>query len=464
MKESLTQSLFGTSATTNNSNLLEQDSKTLETNTNTTNNDNNLPLSRLFDSSSTLPERPQNVNFSASRSTDNTNNNTKESQSKAKRKTNNDDNDDDDNRRRRNNSDTDGDQRRVRQRSSDTDPDEGRKSREDEELTVFVGNLPKDITRKGLAAIFRPTCKVKSVRLRSVATAGVKVAPEYAGNQNLVKKVSVNTNKLLADAPKKTAQGYVVLETSESVQAALLLDNTLLPGRTDGLRLRIDHATPTIDSTRSVFVGNLKYGADETTLRNHFITGCGWDGSDEDDDMKDVVVAVRLIRDKETMQCKGFGYVLLKDKSYVSQALKMMHDSEYMNRTIRVMVCGKRFKGKRGVAGDSGDGGDGNTNGRRGGKGGGTKTKPRWKQQDKDKRAASKTTVTQRGTVAGTIPTVMASKRKKRGAKKTTGPVKAAAGRTNGISKRAATGKKREKRINKLQKRMTTGMGKNKKA
>lgn len=46
-----------------------------------------------------------------------------------------------------------------------------------------MGNLPKDITRKGLAAIFRPTCKVKSVRLRSVATAGVKVAPEYAGNQ-----------------------------------------------------------------------------------------------------------------------------------------------------------------------------------------------------------------------------------------------------------------------------------------
>jgi len=328
---------------------------------------------------------------------------------------------------------------------------------------VFVGNLPKDITRKGLAAIFRPTCKVKSVRLRSVATAGVKVAPEYAGNQNLVKKVSVNTNKLLADAPKKTAQGYVVLETAESVQAALRLDNTLLPGCTDGLRLRIDHATPTIDSTRSVFVGNLKYGADETTLRNHFITGCGWDAS-EDDDMKDVVVAVRLIRDKETMQCKGFGYVLLKDKSYVSQALKMMHDSEYMNRTIRVMVCGKRFKGKRGVAGDSGDGGDGNTNGRRGGKGGGTKTKPRWKQQDKDKRAASKTTVSQRGTVAGTIPKVMANKRKKRGAKKTTGPVKAAAGQNNGISKRAATGKKREKRINKLQKRMTTGMGKNKKA
>jgi len=338
---------------------------------------------------------------------------------------------------------------------------------------VFVGNLPKDMTRKGLAAIFRsPTCQVKSVRLRSIGTEGVKVAPEYAGNQNLVKKVSANTKKLLTDNPKKTSQGYVVLLNPESVTAALLLHNTLLPGddiNADGYRMRVDHATPTIDSTRSVFVGNLKYGADEMTLRHHFITGCGWEDGSSSEDV-DVITAVRLIRDKETMQCKGFGYVLLKDKSYVSQALKMMHDSEYMNRKIRVMVCGKQFKGKRGVTGDKEDEADGKSNARRGkgGKGGisGMKTKPRWKQQDKDKRRASTSnTTTTSLQVGGTIPKVMTTKRKKRGAKKTTGgPVKADAGRANGISKRAATGKKREKRMNKLQKRMTKGMGKMKKA
>jgi len=138
--------------------------------------------------------------------------------------------------------------------------------------------------------------------------------------------------------PKKTAQGYVVFETLESVQAALRLNGTLLPG-TDNLRLRIDHADPTIDSTKSVFVGNLRYGADESTLRDHFLEGCGWD-KDKAGEHRDAVGAVRLIRDADTQQCKGFGYVLLKDASYVSEVLKTMHGSEYMGRAIRVMVCG----------------------------------------------------------------------------------------------------------------------------
>jgi len=289
-----------------------------------------------------------------------------------------------------------------------------------------------------------------------------------------VKKVSANTNKLLEDTPKQTAQGYVVFESPSSIPQALLLDNTLLSNHPNGFRLRVDHAAPTIDSSRSVFVGNLKYAADETTLRKHFNDRCGWDGKVEDD--RDVVVAVRLVRDKETMQCKGFGYVLLKDKSYVPQALKVMHDSVYMNQSIRVIVCKRRFKGKKGVneaeaeesTNAAGNRGGGHNGGNRGGghswdNRGGKKTRPRWKQQDKDKQAASKATEALQTGVVNNSALSAGVKRKKRGAKKNTGPVKAAAGHANGISKRAATSKKREKRINKLQKRMTKGMGKMKK-
>ena len=54
---------------------------------------------------------------------------------------------------------------------------------EDEERTIFVGNLPNNATRKYLTSLFKSCGKVKSARIRSVLTAGVKVAPEHAGNQ-----------------------------------------------------------------------------------------------------------------------------------------------------------------------------------------------------------------------------------------------------------------------------------------
>jgi RNA recognition motif-containing protein len=53
----------------------------------------------------------------------------------------------------------------------------------DEDRTIFVGNLPLDINRKRLESLFRECGKIKSSRLRSFGTTGVKVAPEHAGNQ-----------------------------------------------------------------------------------------------------------------------------------------------------------------------------------------------------------------------------------------------------------------------------------------
>lgn len=56
-------------------------------------------------------------------------------------------------------------------------------SSDDETRTIFVGNLPLEITRKQLGSVFRECGKIKSSRLRSFGTSGVKVAPEHAGNQ-----------------------------------------------------------------------------------------------------------------------------------------------------------------------------------------------------------------------------------------------------------------------------------------
>lgn len=291
-----------------------------------------------------------------------------------------------------------------------------------DDRTIFVGNLPLATTRKSLASLFKRCGKVESSRLRSVATTGVKLPPGKEGDQNLVKRVCANTNRLDKDA-KSTSQGYVVFKDSESVAEALKLNNTVV----DGLRLRVDHATPTRDASQSVFVGNLPYTADETTLQQHFCKGCGLEDQD--------VEGVRIVRDKDTMQCKGFGYVLLREKNMVAVALQKMHESKYMKRELRVTVCGKRFKGKRGEAKHEG-------------------------LQNRRSFEGKRSEVAEKGAMKHLSgkkeDPKFSKKRRARGERKPakSGPKKA------GVSKRAASEAKAGKRMKKIQKRVSKGMGK----
>jgi len=309
--------------------------------------------------------------------------------------------------------------------------------KEEEDRTVFVGNLPPDISRKSLAGIFKSCGNVISARLRSMAVAGVKLPPEQAGNQNVMRKVCANTGKFLTDTPKKSAQGYVVFESIESTKEALQMNNTTFQSHT----IRVDHANPTVEPSRSVFVGNLPYGADEETLREHF--------SDQLSEVEDLnerdgvaISGVRLIRDKETQKCKGFGYVSLRDATLVPAALQL-HGTTYMKRELRVMVCGKRFKGKRG------DDSTGNKFGRRSFEGQrATGAAPARNRSSKRK---SEEGVSSSGGSSGGKP----RKRRARSEKKAINY-----GSKSGLSKRAATEQKVNKRVKKLEKRAAKGMGK----
>eukprot|EP00546_Thalassionema_frauenfeldii_P012234 CAMPEP_0178921426 /NCGR_PEP_ID=MMETSP0786-20121207/15555_1 /TAXON_ID=186022 /ORGANISM="Thalassionema frauenfeldii, Strain CCMP 1798" /LENGTH=406 /DNA_ID=CAMNT_0020595605 /DNA_START=42 /DNA_END=1262 /DNA_ORIENTATION=+ len=287
-----------------------------------------------------------------------------------------------------------------------------------EERTIFVGNLPPDTTRKSLTSLFRKCGKVQSARLRSIATTGVKVAPDRAGDQHLVKKVCANTNKVDTKI-KSSAQGYVVFVEQDSIEKALAMNNTPV----QGYIIRVDNANnPTMDASRSVFVGNLPYQADETSLREHFCTGCDLE--------KNEIENVRIVRNKDTLQCKGFGYVLFKDRSMVSIALQQMHDSVYKRRNLRVSVCGKRTKGRRGATKETGEG----------------------------KEVKKKTSA------VGALQRILKKqgKDRKRGGKNKQTLVKASTkpGNNNGMSRRQVSEAKLEKRHRKLQKRAAKGMGK----
>ena len=116
----------------------------------------------------------------------------------------------------------------------------------------------------------------------------------------------------------------------------------------------------------------------------------------------------------------------------VPTALKL-HESIYMNKPIRVMVCGKRFKGKKGQQ-DS--------------------FKPKYKASQPEEKV---TVGAFRRIIAKQQQEALQNNKRKRGDKKKANATKAAAG---GLSRRAAIEKKVDKKVKKLQKRITKGMGK----
>lgn len=124
----------------------------------------NSSLSSLFGNSTDLPQKPNNLNF-----TEPEGDRKKREQKEEKKK-------------KRKPKKEAGDEDEAKKTEGEEGEDDS-PSKEDEERTVFVGGLPTDITRKSLASMFKSCGIVKSARIRSIATAGVKVASEHKGNQ-----------------------------------------------------------------------------------------------------------------------------------------------------------------------------------------------------------------------------------------------------------------------------------------
>ncbi|KAL7573731.1 hypothetical protein ACA910_007768 [Epithemia clementina (nom. ined.)] len=302
-----------------------------------------------------------------------------------------------------------------------------------DDRTVFVGNLPNTFTRKMLEKLFRPCGPIESTRIRSVATTGVKLPQASAGNQKLVKKISVNINKVDTDV-KPSIVGYVVFQQhgniSKTIEKALLMNNSTVQDPETKLNrtIRVDHTKSEFDSSRSIFVGNLPYRTDEETLRHHFVQGC---------DIQDIdIEGVRVVRDKENYQCKGFAYILFRDKTLVATALRRMHGSSYMNRELRVLVCTRRYKTNQAET---------------------TRRLKKKKLRSDDSNVNPGVAALRRIMEKETRLSNQKNKRA-RGKKTSTKPTVKKAG----VSRRTAAEAKANKRVKKIQKRITKGMGKSK--
>ena len=343
-----------------------------------------------------------------------------------------------------------------------SEKDNNKNEKEDEERTVFVGNLPLSTTRKSLAKVFAECGKVLSTRLRSTAVVGVKLPPKRAGDQNLVRKVCTHSKDLLDVDSKSSLQGYVVFQHPDSVPKALALNNKALKdddpkAKRLTRRMRVDTASPTLDPKRSVFVGNMPYHADEASLADHFVKGCAFQNAD--------IQGVRIIRDKDTFQCKGFGYVLFQDSTMVATALQKMEKSLYLKRPLRVKVCGKSIKGRRGQPTTNSS--DKKRSYERGGRQsyGGSNTTPNPNKRQKTSAPLSEKT-TKNATTAADISTPSSTKGAMRRVKKKNKRVRGdkkknlPPGAKPGVSKRASANAKVDKKVKKLERRASKGMGK----
>ncbi|CAH1792610.1 unnamed protein product [Owenia fusiformis] len=198
---------------------------------------------------------------------------------------------------------------RIRQRNH-------RKDKARLNRTVFVGNLPLELTKKDIQNLFKTYGEIENIRFRGAAPADPK----------LPKRVAVIKKELHPE--KQTMNAYVVYKEAASLSKCLKLNGTSVKG----CHIRVDLVGETSkhDHKRSVFIGNLPYNVKEESLREHF---------DECGDVE----SVRLVRDAKSGMGKGFGYILFKDSSSVELALKST-SKKFMRRDLRVMRSVKKEK------------------------------------------------------------------------------------------------------------------------
>uniref|UniRef100_A0A8B9EJ35 RNA binding motif protein 34 n=1 Tax=Anser cygnoides TaxID=8845 RepID=A0A8B9EJ35_ANSCY len=178
--------------------------------------------------------------------------------------------------------------------------------------TVFVGNLPVNSTM--LKSLFKEYGQIESIRFRSVV--------------QLFKCVSFSCSRRKIHPKVKYINAYVVFKEECDAIKALKKNGTEIAS---GFHIRVDIASKNSlhDNKRSVFLGNLSYGNDDA-VRDHF-ADCG------------DVVAVRIVRDRQTGMGKGFGYILFENTDAVHLALKL-NDSDLMGRKVRVKRCVEKGK------------------------------------------------------------------------------------------------------------------------
>lgn len=118
---------------------------------------------------------------------------------------------------------------------------------------------------------------------------------------------------------------------------------------------------------RKLFVGNLSYNTEESTLQDLFAEA-------------GQVESVRVMRDQATGRSRGFGFVEMASEEAARAAIEKFNETDVDGRRIAVNEARPPASGGgRGFGGGGGGGFGGGGGGRRdSGGGGGRRREPRW--------------------------------------------------------------------------------------
>ncbi|CAD5227248.1 unnamed protein product [Bursaphelenchus xylophilus] len=180
--------------------------------------------------------------------------------------------------------------------------------------TVFVGNVKMETKRKTIEKLFKPYGEVEACYKRSL----------LGKTEKLTKKMFGTDKKL--NKSVKDATFYVRFVKAEDAKRALEVNGTELDGRI--LRVTIS-SKKQVDSSRSVFVGNLRREVTEQELFDFVKEHIG------------APEATRIVHDKFTGFGKGIGFITFKDASQVPLALNLT-GQVLRGRPIRVTKIAKK--------------------------------------------------------------------------------------------------------------------------
>lgn len=193
---------------------------------------------------------------------------------------------------------------------------------EEDARTVFVGNLPNTIHKRDVEKIFKTCGTVESVRVRCQTLEELDEK-----HQNLGRAVRVLRGEVKKDE-KFSATAYVLFHSAESIAAALDKNGLVFHNR-HLVVTTMDAGSRAYPPETSIFLGNVAYDTTEEHVWNFF----------QEHGVPDVK-RVRLVRDRETGACKGFGYVEFLHAASVAPAVAT-RGNKLNGRELRIVHVNK---------------------------------------------------------------------------------------------------------------------------
>ncbi|KAF3443112.1 hypothetical protein FNV43_RR17033 [Rhamnella rubrinervis] len=188
------------------------------------------------------------------------------------------------------------------------------------DLKLFVGNLPFSVDSSKLAGLF-----------------------ESAGNVEMVEVIYDKTTG------RSRGFGFVTMSSVEEVEAAAQQFNGY---ELDGRALRVNYGPPPSredgfrgarggggggydragsDTDNRVYVGNLSWGVDNSTLENLFSE-------------QGKVLDAKVVYDRESGRSRGFGFVTYNTAEEVNSAIESLNGVDLNGRQIRVTLAESRAR------------------------------------------------------------------------------------------------------------------------